>query len=550
MRKSYNNKSGISITMFTALVAIYFSVVMNVTFYKELKSIFSSIEEVKAGFVISIPLFLFFALNIIFSLFSWPRITKPFFVILVILSSMVCYAEYNYGVMFDKDMITNIVETDAGEASAYLSFYALVWVLAIGVTPAIFIMRCTIQPAGKMWLPLLRDKLISIIVSLISLAIIFVFYYQDYASVGRNNSYLRKLIIPTQYVYSLSGYVKDQYFSSPIPYVKLGEDAKQSDLAIHQSLDKPSVFIFVVGETARSQNYQVNGYGRKTNPYTAEQGIISFQDVDSCGTATAISVPCMFSNLSHHTFDRDIAEHQDNVLDVLKRAGVDVLWKDNDGGDKGVAKNVKYIEIDRRGNNKFCNGSTCYDMALVESIGKDIDEMKGNRMIFLHLIGSHGPTYFQRYPKDMAYFQPDCARSDIENCERETIINSYDNTIRYTDYVLSKVIETLKEKSDQYNTAMMYVSDHGESLGENGVYLHGLPYRFAPDYQKKVPLMVWLSDGFKQAKSINASCLREKAMEAGHYSHDNIFHSLLGVMDIETRVYQPDNDIFSSCRMP
>ncbi|OOE99373.1 hypothetical protein BZG77_03120 [Salinivibrio sp. IB643] len=136
-------------------------------------------------------------------------------------------------------------------------------------------------------------------------------------------------------------------------------------------------------------------------------------------------------------------------------------------------------------------------MALIEHINNDIDEMQGNRIIFLHPIGSYGPTYFQRYPKDMAYFQPDCARSDIENCEREIIINSYDNTIRYTDYVLSKVIETLKDKSDQYNTAMMYVSDHGESLGENGVYLHGLPYRFALDYQKKVPLMVWLSDGFK-----------------------------------------------------
>jgi lipid A ethanolaminephosphotransferase len=535
--------------MFTALVAIYFSVVINVPFYKELQSIFSSLEDVKTGFVISIPLFLFFALNIVFSLFSWPMLTKPFFIILVLLSSIVCYAEYNYGVMFDVDMITNIVETDTGEARAYLSFYALIWVLAIGVAPAIFIMRCTIQPAGKMWLPLLRDKLISITVSLIALAITFIFYYQDYASVGRNNSYLRKLIIPTQYVYSLSGYVKERFFSAPIPYVNVGEDAKQSDLALHHSKDKPNLLVFVVGETARSQNYQANGYTRPTTPYTASQGVISFLDVTSCGTATAISVPCMFSLSPRESFDRHRAEYQDNAIDILKRAGVDILWKENDGGDKGVAKNVKKIEIDRRRQDELCNGSTCYDMALIEHINNDIDEMQGNRIIFLHLIGSHGPTYFQRYPKDMAYFQPDCARSDIENCERETIINSYDNTIRYTDYVLSKVIETLKDKSDQYNTAMMYVSDHGESLGENGVYLHGLPYRFAPDYQKKVPLMVWLSDDFKQAKSINASCLREKAMETGHYSHDNIFHSLLGVMDIETRVYQPDNDIFSSCRM-
>ena len=546
--RKYNNYS-VSITMFTALSALYFAVVVNVPFYKELKSIFSSLEDVKTGFVISIPLLLFFALNVVFSLFAWPRITKPFFVILVLISSVVCYAGYNYGVMFDKNMITNIVETDVGEASAYLSSYAFVWLLVIGVAPAIFMIRCSILPAGKLWLPLIRDKIISIILSLIGIAIIFAFYYQDYASVGRNNSYLRKLIIPTQYGYSLSGYVKERFFSAPIPYVNVGEDAKQSDLALHHSKNNPNLLVFVVGETARAQNYQANGYTRPTNPYTASQDVISFRDVTSCGTATAISVPCMFSLSPRESFNRHRAEYQDNVIDILKRAGVDILWKENDGGDKGVAKNIKKIEIDRRRKDELCNGSTCYDMALVENINKDINEMKGNRVIFLHLIGSHGPTYFQRYPKEMAYFQPDCARSDIENCEKENIINSYDNTIRYTDYVLSKVIETLKEKSDQYNTAMMYVSDHGESLGENGVYLHGLPYRFAPDYQKKVPLMVWLSDGFKQAKSLNASCLQEKAIQKGYYSHDNIFHSLLGVMDIETRVYQPNSDIFSSCRM-
>ena len=152
-------------------------------------------------------------------------------------------------------------------------------------------------------------------------------------------------------------------------------------------------------------------------------------------------------------------------------------------------------------------------MALLENFEQHVDSLKGNRLMVMHLIGSHGPTYFQRYPKDRAMYSPDCERSDIENCTPEQIINSYDNSILYTDYVVSQAIDKLKALQEQFNTALIYVSDHGESLGEEGIYLHGLPYSLAPNFQKRVPFLLWMSPGFKQVKHINTRCLQQEAQQ-------------------------------------
>lgn len=372
-------------------------------------------------------------------------------------------------------------------------------------------------------------------------------YYQDYASVGRNNSYLRQLIIPTQLVYSIGKYVHRTYLATPIIYREIGLDAKQMPQALSAATDKPTLVVFVLGETARSQNYQLNGYSRPTNSYTKALNVISFQDVSSCGTATAVSVPCMFSSFTRDNYSRQAADNQDNFLDILKRAQVGLFWIENDGGDKNVAKNIDKIEIDRSRVDELCNGQTCYDMAMLENFEKNIDKMQGNRMLLMHLIGSHGPTYFQRYPQDKKVFQPDCPRADIENCTVDQIINTYDNTILYTDYVIAQTIEKLKTLEDKYNTALIYISDHGESLGENGLFLHGMPYGLAPAYQTQVPMMFWTSPGFEREKSLNTTCLRNNAQQKT-YSQDNLFHSMLGIMDITTEVYNPHMDLFANCR--
>ncbi|KJF92453.1 hydrolase [Photobacterium angustum] len=539
---------GISYVTFTLLLALYFAIVVNIPIYKELINILSSLDQVKIGFIITIPIFFFAALNFLFNLFSWPWISKPFFILLLITSGMVSYASYNYGILFDTGMITNIVETDTSEASSYLSAYSVIWTLIMGVVPALLVFKVKLKLIGGKWLRFTLTKVLSMLASLAIIAVIAGLYYQDYASVGRNNSYLKKIIIPTQYVYSLSSYVKENYLTTPEPYREIGTDAKQSQLALEQAKKKPTLLVFVLGETARTQNYQTNGYGRETNPYTNMLDVVSFKDVSSCGTATAVSVPCMFSQLPHRDFDRSKADNQDNAIDIMQRAGIDFLWKENDGGDKGVAHKINKIEVDRKQENEFCNGETCYDIALLDKLDDQIADMKGNRVVALHLIGSHGPTYFQRYPKDKAFFQPDCSRADIENCSVEQIVNSYDNTIRYTDFVLAQTIAKLKTLEYKYNTAMIYVSDHGESLGENGLFLHGMPYGLAPDFQKRVPMMLWMSPGFKQAKHINTDCLAQEAQQTATHSHDNVFHSLLGIMDVETNAYDGKLDIFKTCR--
>ncbi|GAK85456.1 predicted membrane-associated metal-dependent hydrolase [Vibrio ponticus] len=546
MKQQRSNRT-LSYVSVTALIALYFAMVLNLPIYKELTAIFDQMEQVNLGFIISIPFFFFAALNFIFNLFSWPYLTKPFFIVLLVCSALVSYAGFNYGTIFDANMITNIMQTDSGEASAYLSVYSLVWFSVLGIVPACLLAVTSFRTQS--WLRLLATKLVSMLVSLLVIVLIAGLYYQDYASVGRNHSYLKRMIVPTQFVAATTKYINQTYFYTPIPYKELGLDARQSDKALEQAKTKPTLLVLVVGETARSQNYQLNGYPRATNPYTENLGVVSFQDVRSCGTATAVSLPCMFSLLTHDNYDHDVAVNQDNVIDILKRAGISMVWEDDDGGDKTVASHIEKQMMNRQNVDANCDGNTCYDIVLLDDFARNVDKLSGNRMLALHLIGSHGPTYYKRYPKEMAFFQPDCPRADIENCSEEQIINSYDNSIRYTDFVLSQLIERLVKLEDKYNTALIYLSDHGESLGEDGLFLHGAPYAIAPKYQTHVPLIVWMSPGFQAAKNIDIDCLHQQATLTETHSHDNLFHSLLGAFDVKTQVYQPKLDIFSRCRV-
>ncbi|WP_432463730.1 phosphoethanolamine transferase [Agarivorans sp. QJM3NY_33] len=529
----------------TLFIALYFAVVLNLPIYAKISEIFSHLEQVKLGFIISIPLFFVLALNLIFQLFSWPLLFKPFFILLILLSSIVSYSSFNYGTIFDQDMLVNILETNAGEASSYISLYSLTWILGLGVLPSVLLALLPIKKE-RTFIHFIAKKCLAMILSVLGILLIAALYYQDYSSVGRNNSYLNKMIIPTQFVYSAYGQVKDSYFTKPMVYKTLATDAKQiANAAANTSANKPNLVIFLLGETARAQNYQYHGYARDTNAYTQAYHPFFFSNMSSCGTATAVSVPCLFSNMNKANFNRKQADHQDNLLDILQRAGINLLWKENDGGDKAVAKNIPLINIDTSRQDQQCNGHSCYDMVLLENLDQQISAMSGNRMIVMHLMGSHGPTYFQRYPSSMATYQPDCPRADIENCSIEQIQNSYDNSIRYTDFVTAQVIKHL-QSLQQYNTALIYVSDHGESLGENGLFLHGMPYSLAPETQTKVPLLFWMSPGFAKQKHIDSSCLN--ASRDKPYSHDNLFHSLLGLMDVSTQEYHASEDIFSPCR--
>jgi len=460
---------------------------------------------------------------------------------LTLASSFALYGAAKYHVIYDYDMMVNIFETNSAEATSYLSLSLLIFIFLTGVLPVLFLFFVKITPS-KSLLKALWSRIVLIVVALLLLSGIYMLYYKSYAAVGRNNSYLNKMINPSHFYYTVR-YLKKKYFTKKLKYVELGKDAK----VLVSKNKKPTLMVLVLGETARAQNSSYNGYKRDTNPYTKDLGILAIQDVATCGTATAVSVPCMFSNLSRKNYNRERANTQDNVLDILKHAGVDILWKDHDGGDKGVAKHLNPTHIPMHDDTQSCKDNACYDEVLLQGLDQFVNVNNKDKLITLHIAGSHGPTYWLRYPKEMAHFTPACNRSDIDKCSDEELRNVYDNTLVYTDYFLSRTIALLEQYADHYNVALMYLSDHGESLGENGFYLHGSPYFMAPIEQRRVPWYLWMSDEYAKAKGIDRACLEKKVKE-GNYSHDNFFHTLLGYYGIETKAKDKTLDIIGSCK--
>lgn len=485
-------RPAIKVTTFIVLLAFYYGFVLN---YPVLREIFSLSKDVPdVWFPYTAPWVLFFAFVIIFSLFAVPVIMKPFMAILTLTSAVALYGAVNYHILFDVSMIENVFGTNASEISFYLNLRSVLYMLVFGIFPTLLIFWVRVE-YRRSWLRELLSRIILVLLALVGIAIIAVTTYKDYASVGRNNKYLNKMIIPA-HAYDTYKYIKLNYLTKPLPYVSLGNDAT---LVVTEN-EKPTLVIFVLGETARSMNFKDNGYSKDTQPYTKNLGLISFKNVSSCGTYTALSVPCMFSNMERIDYSKARANAQDNALDIIAKSGTETLWIDNDGGDKGVAKKTPLINIDPTENDDLCNGETCFDEVMLKHANTFIQADDKNKLIVLHTIGSHGPTYFQRFPVEKAKFAPWCNRKDIEQCTDQEITNVYDNTLVYTDYFLSQVVATLKKYSSQYNVAMMYMSDHGESLGESGLYLHGTPYSIAPKEQSTVPWLMWVPKQYADQK--------------------------------------------------
>ncbi|MDD9178145.1 MULTISPECIES: phosphoethanolamine transferase [Aliivibrio] len=517
------------------LVSLYFAVVFNYPINEKIYQL----SQGNGLFLFLTPAILTCAFIIIFSMIAVPYLFKGIVIILTLTSSMAFYAALQYNTMFDYAMIENIFETNVGEASSYLSSASIGYFIVFGVLPSLFLLKVKVIRNAS-WGKELFHRAALVSVAIVGLLLISVFYFKDYASIGRNNSYLNKMINPAD-AFNTVKYINNEYLTAPLDYITIGEDAE----VIPAKNGKPTLMVVLVGETARAQNSAYNGYDRETNPYTKDLGLIAFQNTSSCGTATAHSLPCMFSNMVRTNYNRDRANNQDDVLDVLTHAGVKSVWIDNDGGDKAVAKNIEKVMISDTSSDEFCNGSSCYDEVLLQGLDKRIQNTTGDQLYALHMIGSHGPTYWKRYPENMAVFTPACNRSDIENCSDEEITNVYDNTLVYTDYVIAQTIAKLKTYSDKYNVVMLYISDHGESLGENGLYLHGAPYMIAPKEQTHVPFYIWMSDDYANQKGINKASVIKKAA-AGGFSHDNLFHTLLGLYGVKTSAKDNSLDIMAN----
>jgi len=519
-------------------VSVYFTVVFNYPFLKGAISAITSLEEYKLLFLMSVPVLLCNILILVLSLFSAKYIIKPALITLTLISSLVFYGSLNYGVVFDYGMIQNAVETNNAEALSYVNVEFVAFFIVFGVIPAALVYRTQLAYKGLLGELLQRGKLVSI--AIFSIIFIAYFFYANYAAVGRNNKELKKFMVPTQYLSSGYKYARDQIFYQDIEFSILDH----SPALKNQAHNAKKVVVMVLGETARAKSFSHNGYHKPTNSHTQTLGLVSFEQMFSCGTATAVSVPCMFSSLTQENFERRDADNQQNLLDLMQLTGVDVLWIDNNGC-KGVCARIPTVKIDVTKDSPLCDGQYCQDEALLAPMNEKLNNLNSQTtLIVMHMMGSHGPTYFKRYPDNQKLFTPECARSDIQNCSQEELMNTYDNTIAYTGYILSEVVARLDNLPENIEPAMVYVSDHGESLGESGAYLHGFPYALSPIEQRQIPMLVWSPQ--IAADQQQYQCLQRLA-KYNQYSHDNVFHSMLGFMNVRSSAYQQPLDIFSNC---
>ncbi|MFT5851885.1 MAG: lipid A ethanolaminephosphotransferase [Colwellia sp.] len=520
------------------IISCYFVFVFNLSFLFKTYNAVLLLDNYNLFFVLSVPVLLLNLLMIFFSVFSVKYLLKPSLIIFTFISALIAYATISYGIVFDYGMIENIIETSSSEAFSYLNITAFFSVAVLSILPIIYLYNSKISYKRFKIECIQRLKLISL--SVLSIFFIAFFFYADYASVGRNNRELTSYITPLKSVVSSYKFVRNNYFNEPVVFTILDN----TPVLLTEHEEGKRVILMVVGETARAENFSLNGYDKPTNQFTRIHNPISFKHMSSCGTATAVSVPCMFSSLGRNEYQKQTAKNQQNLLDIVKLANVDVLWLDNNEGCKGACKRVTTINTDKSETNNLCDGDYCFDEILLLPLKNKLANLTHQTtLIVLHLIGSHGPTYYRRYPAEFSSFLPDCQRSDIQNCSQEQIINTYDNTITYSDYVLSKMIEELSllEEKNNVETSMLYVSDHGESLGEKGLYLHGFPYALAPSQQTHIPMLFWTNN----KSEINHHCLNNLANNT--FTHDNVFHSVLGLTKIKSKVYNPNLDIFHQC---
>ncbi|MFK0330165.1 phosphoethanolamine transferase [Rhizobium sp. NPDC090275] len=534
-RAGYRPKIG-SVTL-SVLTAVYILAVANQTFWVRAFGYLAATPMAFIAFVLGI-----FAITIAaLTTFSVKYLTKPALIFFLMVAVVSSWFTDQFGVIIDKEMIRNAAVTTRAESAHLITFSFVLHILLLGVLPSLLI--ALVKIVHK---PFLKKFACNMAVILPCLAIFVAAglgFSQTYAAVGRLHKDIMLTLNPFIPIGNAARFVFATENDRTVVRRPLGTDAHQRTASAN---GKPRVTIIVAGETGRAQNFSLGGYPRETNPEMKARGVIYYKNSTSCGTSTAVSLPCMYSVYTRADYTHRKGLETDNLTDILGHAKVDVEWWDNDTGSYGVANRIPYRFLPDAADPRFCTDGECLDTVLLDKLGDWLSNVKSDSVLVLHQLGSHGPAYYRRYPDDFRRFTPDCRTAEFGACKPEEIVNAYDNTILFTDHVVAKVIDNLKKHQDTISASMLYVSDHGESLGENGLYLHGAPYIIAPAEQTRAPIIVWLSPDFSAASGIDTACLAASA--SNPVSHDNFFHSVLGLMDVETSVYDAKLDLFSGCR--
>ncbi len=523
-----------SVTL-SLIVALYLVSVANRTFWSKAMEYLAAPST--AVFLLGIGLFSLFAAICVTA--SVKYLTKPFFILLIMIAAACSRFMDTFGTIIDVDMIRNAAETTGSEAGHLLTAGFLAHMFLFGIVPSLLIavVRIKHRPFPQKF----KHNIVLILCLLAVFTSVSIANVRTFASTIRQHRDLVATLNPVAPIFNAVRYGVATGADKNVAVQPLGTDARV--IAPTQS-GKPRVTIIVAGETARAENFSLGGYARQTNPLLARQDVQYFTDTSSCGTSTAVSLPCMFSVYPRSSYTHRKGLETENLLDVLTRAGVKAEWWENNTGSKGVADRIAYTSFSDINDPRFCKNNECLDGVALDRLGAWLDGVKGDSVLVIHQLGSHGPAYHLRYPENFRRFTPECRTAELGNCSRQEIVDAYDNSILYTDYILSTVIDMLKAREDRMAGAMVYMSDHGESLGERGLYLHGAPYFIAPPQQTHIPFVLWT--GSETKAGIDQACLQATLDEPR--SHDNLFHTVLGLMNVSTKVYEPALDALATCR--
>jgi lipid A ethanolaminephosphotransferase len=497
----------------------------------------------------------------------WARLLLS---VVIIANAVALYYTQRFGVFFDPTMVRNALHSDPAEASEVFGWWMLPHLLLYAGLPLLLVWRTTI--VERPWLRALGVRALTVAVAAVVAVAALLSVFQDFSSLMRNRKELRYLITPANLIYATARVVQGNTREAQAQRQVVGEDAR---LGLGWAArGKPALMVVVVGETTRAASWglsqAVTGYARQTTPAlaaltvalsaapslspsaapnaapNAAASLLNFTDVTACGTNTETSLPCMFSAIGRRDYDEHRIRTSESVLHVLQRAGFAVRWRDNQSGCKGVCDGMPQDRLEGSDLPELCSDGRCWDEILLRGLDTLVRDQQGNFVLVLHLLGNHGPTYHKRYPPAFKRFTPTCDTAELRRCDTQAVVNAYDNAVLYTDHVLAQTISFLQSQAATHNTAMLFVSDHGESLGERGLFLHGVPYAVAPKEQLKVPMVWWLSPGFSASFGLDVACLAAKTAQP--WTHDHLFHSLLGLLDVQTAVYEAGMDIGAGCR--
>lgn len=503
-------KSNLRLTHFALLMSFFnflffhfpfFSFVINNLDYKSINGITIIISLIIVMLILNFLVFylLFFLSHIV---------GKVLLVLFFLINAIAVYFINTYSVIIDESMIGNILNTNYAESSSYFSIKLIFYILFLAVLPSIYIIKVKIINE-----PFKKFLITCSITLLLILTLVFV-NASNWLWIDKNSKRLGGLAMPWSYSVNISLFYIHQHKKNEKEILLPNATIKDN---------KKAVVVLVIGESARRQNFSLYGYKKNTNPLLSKTANLYHFNATSSATYTTAGVK---SILEHKRTD-DLYEILPNYL---YRNNVEVIWRTTNWGEPPV--HIKdYQNRDVLMPN--CKGEGCnYDEILLTGLKEQILASKKNKiLIILHTSTSHGPTYSKKYPPRFETFKPVCNSVELGNCSQNELINAYDNTIVYTDYILSNVIEDLKQLKE-YNSTMLFVSDHGESLGEKNLYMHGLPLSIAPKEQYEIPFIVWMSDSKKQLKPNK------------ELSQNNVFHSVLNFLSVESPIYDEKMNIF------